>query len=78
VSILKPLDRDETGWYTSSQGTHELGGGNLVQTYVWAEEYDPCDPLSRWGFANWPRHKILEWNTWSQRTQPIPEWGEAF
>ncbi len=78
VSILNPLRRGETGWYTSSLGIHELGGANLTQTFVWMERYDPCDPLSRLSFYAWRWHVLEEWDNWYPPvTKPIPQWGEG-
>lgn len=49
VSILKPLTRQETGIYTDSTGAlHNLGGGNFIQTYVWKEKRNPCNPFAWW------------------------------
>ena len=79
VSILNSESSTDTGWYTSSLGTHELGGGNLIQTYVWLEKYDPCDPLSKLGFYAWRWHKLEEWIDWyPPTTQPIQRWNEPF
>ncbi len=78
VSILDPLTRNQTGQYTSSLGTHGQGGGNLIQTFVWMEKYDPCDPLSRLGFYLWRWHALEEWDNWYPPvTQPIQRWGEG-
>lgn len=78
VSILEAQTQTDTGWYTGSLGTHELGGGNLIQTYVWMEKVDPCDPFSRFGFLlGW--HAVEEWTNWLPPvTQPIPEWQETY
>jgi len=79
VSILSPLDRSKTGWYISSLGTHELGGGNLTQTYVWMEKFDPCDPLSYLKFLLSRWQDIEEWdNYYPPNTEPIPDFGEIF
>jgi hypothetical protein len=79
ISILDALDRNETGWYTSSLGAHELGGGNLVQTYVWMEKYDPCDPLSRFAFLYSPWHFPKMWSNWYPPvTKPVPQWNESY
>jgi len=78
VSILRARDINDTGWYTSSLGTHELGGGNLVQTYAWMEKYDSCDPLSKIIFYAWRWPKLYEWTDWDYpTTQPIRLWGET-
>lgn len=45
ISILKPLDISDTeSWtgYFPNIGTHQLGGGNFEQTYVWREKLNPC------------------------------------
>jgi hypothetical protein len=79
VSILNPMHRSETGRYTSSLGSHELGGGNLTQTYVWMEKFDPCDPLSylRFYFSRWP--EMEDWiNYYPPNTEPIHGWNEPF
>lgn len=79
ISILRALDRTKTDWYTSSLGTHELGSGNLVQTYVWMEKYDPCDPLSRLTFLYSSWHFPVMWVNWYPPiTEPIPEWKERY
>ena len=79
VSILKLLKRGEPGWYTGSLGMHELGGANLIQTFVWMEAYDPCDPISRLSFYITRLHRIEEWKGWRPPgTQPITGWGESF
>jgi hypothetical protein len=79
VSILSPLDRTKTGWYTGSLGTHELGGGNLIQTFAWMEPYDPCDQLSRLSFYISYLHSIQEWISWGPPiTKPITRWDELF
>lgn len=78
LSILRPLSSTETGPYTSFQGSHELGGGNLTQTYVWMEKYDQCDPLSMLRFKLPISHIVEEWPSWVGVTEPIRQWDEAY
>ena len=78
VSILSARSIDDTGWYESYLGYHELGGGNLIQTFVWMEKYDPCDDWSWFRFyMGWS--KVEAWPYWYPPiTQPITEWGETY
>lgn len=49
VSILKRRNQLETGAYVDSKGSlHRLGGGDMIQTYLWKEKRDPCNPILWW------------------------------
>jgi hypothetical protein len=49
VSILALRTRQKTGAWTDLLGfTHQLGGGNLSQTFVWKEKRDLCESYSWW------------------------------
>lgn len=77
VTILKPRDQSQTGeWNNWAHNSHNLGGGNLVQTYVWKEKRDPC-----WKFPYnillGPPH-IYRWDNYQDHTVPIGVWGETY
>jgi RHS repeat-associated protein len=80
VSILQPRDRANTGeWEGGLLGSHELGGGNLVQTYSWLERRDPCPIPS---ILIYPLYlSDLEIHPWwgvAGYTRPIQLWGETW
>jgi RHS repeat-associated protein len=49
VSILRERTRRETGEWTDFLGfSHQLGGGNLSQTFIWKENRDLCKSYWWW------------------------------
>ena len=80
VSILRARERTKTGaWETGSGVTHQLGGGNLVQTYYWLEERDPCAFPSLLFYSRFVDNlRIFPWADVAGQTVPITEWGETW
>jgi hypothetical protein len=70
ISILSARTRGETNSYTGLFGEeHDLGGGNLTQTYVWKEK--PCN-ISYWflGHLIYSRldYEIEKWDKYESYT----------
>lgn len=73
VSILSLRTREDTGTWTDTNGiTHQLGGGNLVQTYVWKEERNPCNALVWFTIGLGGSPEIQRWTDYANYTVPIP------
>jgi hypothetical protein len=70
VSILKRRSHGQTGEFTDMWGnTHQLGGANFSQTYVWKEKRDPCQP------SFWPSLDldIQPWTDYASYTITPPD-----
>lgn len=70
ISILGNLNRTET--------IGSLGGGNLYQTYIWTEQYDPC--LAELGYLK--MHDVFldvqRWVGWGSMTNVPPDWPTVY
>jgi hypothetical protein len=78
ISILDPLERNQTGAWTGYFpyiGTHQLGGGNLEQTYVWREKRNPCPTMwdiLKYQFGNPSENITIEpWLDYPSHTSPV-------
>jgi len=80
VSILRARDRDVTVPWESAWGTtYQLGGGNLVQTYYWLEERNPCPfPSILFQSSFLDDLEIAPWDDVADHTDPISLWGETW
>ncbi len=75
ISILSPQNISETGmWsgYFLTMGTHELGGGNQEQTYVWKESLDSCPSLDKYLSGEIGQSLEIEtWLSYSSHTKSV-------
>ena len=68
-------------WTDQSGSSHQLGGGNLVQTYLWKEPREVCPFPSILFYSDFVEN--LRIYTWDQKaaarvTDPIRQWGESW